>query len=83
MAMRGAVQLDNVLYVGRPAFGQENSTVGMFKVEPDGKSASRVQVKMGRTSVTYVEIVGGLKEGDRVILSDMSQWDVYDRIKLN
>lgn len=76
-------KLDNVLYVGRPAFGQENSTVGMFKEDPDGKGASRVQVKLGVTSVNAVEILGGLKEGDTVILSDMSRWDQYDRIKLD
>jgi len=75
-------RLDNVLYVGRPAYGQENSTVGMFKVEPDGKSAARVQVKLGRSSVNTVELLGGLKEGDQVILSDMSRWDSFDRIRL-
>lgn len=76
-------RLNDVLYVGRPAFGQENSTVGMFKVDPDGKGASRVQVKLGATSVNSVEIQGGLKEGDTVILSDMSRYDQYDRIKLD
>ena len=75
-------RLDNVLYVGRPAYGQENSTVGMFKYQPDGKTASRVQVKLGRSSVTSIEILGGLKEGDRVILSDMSRWDSFDRIRI-
>lgn len=75
-------RLNDVLYVGRPAFGQENSTVGMFKVDPDGKGASRVQVKLGATSVNSVEIQGGLKEGDTVILSDMSRYDQYDRIRL-
>jgi len=74
--------LTNVLYVGRPAFGQENSTVGMFKIGPDGKGAERVQVKLGRSSVNYIEILGGLKEGDQVILSDMSRWDNFDRIRL-
>jgi HlyD family secretion protein len=75
-------RLDNVLYVGRPAYGQENSTVGMFKIDPDSKGASRVQVKLGRSSVNTVEILGGLKEGDQVILSDMSRMDAYDRIRL-
>ena len=75
-------RLDNVLYVGRPAFGQEKSTVGMFKLEPDGKTASRVQVQLGRSSVNTVEILGGLKEGDQVVLSDMSRWDNFDRIRL-
>ncbi len=75
-------RLNNVLYVGRPAFGQEKSTVGMFKIDPDGKGASRVSVNLGRSSVNAVEIVGGLKEGDQVILSDMSRWDGVDRIRL-
>ena len=75
-------KMDNVLYVGRPAFGQEQSTVGMFKLEPDGTSAVRAQVKLGRSSVNTVEILQGLKEGDQVILSDMSRWDSYDRVRL-
>lgn len=75
-------RLDNVLYVGRPAFGQEKSTVGMFKIDPDGKMATRVPVELGRSSVNTIEIVRGLKEGDQVILSDMSRWDNVDRIKL-
>jgi RND family efflux transporter MFP subunit len=74
-------RLNNVLYVGRPAFGQENSTVGMFKLQPDG-TAVRVQVKLGRSSVNTVEIQGGLKEGDTVILSDMSRYDNFDRIRV-
>jgi HlyD family secretion protein len=76
-------RLDNVLYVGRPAFGQEKSTVGMFKIEPDGKTAVRVSVELGRSSVNTVEIIRGLREGDTVILSDMSRWDNTDRIKLD
>ena len=72
-----------MIYVGRPAFGQEKSTVGIFKLEPDGIYATRTQVKLGRNSVSTIEIVEGLKPGDRVILSDMSQWDSNDRIKLN
>jgi HlyD family secretion protein len=71
-----------VLYVGRPAFGQEKSTVSMFRVEPDGKTAIRTPVELGRSSVTTIEIVRGLKEGDTVILSDMSRWDNVDRISL-
>lgn len=74
-------RLSNVLYVGRPAFGQENSTVGMFVLQPDG-TAVRQQVKVGRSSVNAIEIVGGLKEGDQVILSDMTRWDNNDRIRL-
>jgi multidrug efflux pump subunit AcrA (membrane-fusion protein) len=76
-------KLDNVLYVGRPAFGQEKSTVSMFKIDADGKTASRVKVDLGRGSVNHMEIVGGLKEGDQVILSDMSRWDNQDRIRLD
>ncbi len=75
-------RLDNVLYVGRPAFGQEKSSVGMFKIDPDEKTATRVKVELGRSSVNTIEIVGGLKEGDKVILSDMSRWDNQDRIRL-
>jgi HlyD family secretion protein len=75
-------KMDNVLYVGRPAFGQEQSTVGMFRLEPDGNNAVRAQVKLGRSSVNTVEILQGLKEGDQVILSDMSRWDSYDRVRL-
>jgi multidrug efflux pump subunit AcrA (membrane-fusion protein) len=74
-------RLENVLHVGRPAFGDANSTVKLFKmVTPD--EAERVTVQLGRTSVKTVEIVNGLKEGDRVVLSDMSQWDNVDRIRL-
>lgn len=75
-------KMENVLYVGRPAFGQEQSTVGMFKLEPDGSNAVRTQVKLGRSSVNTVEILQGLKEGDQVVLSDMSRWDNFDRIRL-
>jgi HlyD family secretion protein len=85
LSVDGTIDLErlaNVLYVGRPAFGQEKSTVGMFKIDPDGKAASRVQVQLGRSSVNTIEILGGLNEGDRVILSDMSRWDNYDRIRL-
>lgn len=76
-------KLDNVLYVGRPAFGQEKSTVGMFKIDADGKTATRVPVEMGRSSVNTIEIVRGLKEGDQVILSDMSRYDTHDQVKLD
>jgi HlyD family secretion protein len=75
-------KMENVLYVGRPAFGQEQSTVGMFRLEPDGSNAVRTQVKLGRSSVNTVEILQGLKEGDQVVLSDMSRWDNFDRIRL-
>lgn len=76
-------RLENVLYVGRPAFGQEKSSVGMFKIDPDGKTATRVKVDLGRSSVNTIEIVGGLKEGDQVILSDMSRYDTQNQIKLD
>jgi HlyD family secretion protein len=85
LSVDGTIDLEkmqNVLYVGRPAFGQEQSTVGMFKLEPDGNNAVRAQVKLGRSSVNTVEILQGLKEGDQVILSDMSRWDNFDRIRL-
>jgi RND family efflux transporter MFP subunit len=75
-------KLDNVLYVGRPAFGQESSTISMFKLDPTGNNASRVQVKTGKASVNQIEIDSGLKEGDTVILSDMSRWDNTDRVRL-
>lgn len=76
-------KLDDVLYVGRPTFGQPNSTVSLFKLDPDNRGATRVQVKLGRSSVNTIEILDGLRVGDQVILSDMSQWDSYDRIRLN
>jgi HlyD family secretion protein len=76
-------RLDDVVYVGRPAFGQEKSTVGIFKLDPNGSDAVRTQVQLGRSSVNTIEIVQGLQPGDRVILSDMSQWDSNDRIRLN
>lgn len=74
--------LANVLYVGRPAFGQPYSTVGLFKEVDGGKQAVRVQVKLGEASVNQVQILQGLNAGDTVILSDMSRWDNFDRIRL-
>ena len=76
-------RLDNVLYVGRPAFGQENSTISLFRLETDGKEAARVPIKVGRESVNSIQIFEGLHEGDTVILSDMSRWDKTDRIRLD
>ena len=76
-------RLEDVVNVGRPAFGQERSTVGIFKLDADGTHATRVQVELGRSSVNTIEIVKGLLPGDRVILSDMSPWDTSKRIKLN
>jgi HlyD family secretion protein len=75
-------RLDNVLYVGRPAFGQEQSTVGLFKLDPSTGEASRAQVQLGRSSVNTIEVRGGLDEGDQVVLSDMSAWDQFLRIRL-
>jgi HlyD family secretion protein len=75
-------RLNDVLYVGRPAFGQESSTISLFKLSPDGQGAIRVPVKVGRASVNSIQIIEGLHEGDTVILSDMSRWDNTDRIRL-
>jgi RND family efflux transporter MFP subunit len=75
-------RLDNILYVSRPAFGQENSTISLFKLDPDGNGAVRVPVKVGRASVNSIQVIEGLREGDTVILSDMSRWDSTDRVKL-
>jgi len=75
-------RLDNVLYVQRPAYGQAESTVGLFKLDPGGKTASRVNVKLGRSSVSTIEIVNGLQPKDKVIVSDMSQWDNVAKVRL-
>ncbi len=75
-------RLNNVLYVGRPAFGQGQQTVGLFRLIPDGQEAVRTQVALGRSSVSTIEIVNGLKEGDQVILSDTSAMDSYARIRI-
>jgi HlyD family secretion protein len=75
-------RLNDVLYMGRPAFGQDQSVVGLFKIGPDGVNAERAQVKLGRSSVNTIEVLSGLKVGDQVILSDMSAYDAYDRIRL-
>lgn len=75
-------RLDNVLYVGRPAFGQENSAVGLFLVNQSTGEAARVQVQLGRSSVNTIEIKSGAKEGDQLVLSDMSAWDAFDRVRL-
>ncbi len=86
LSVDGTIELErlaNVVYVGRPAFGQERSAVGIFKLDTDGVYAHRTQVKLGRSSVNTIEIVEGLRPGDRVILSDMSQWDSNQRIKID
>jgi HlyD family secretion protein len=76
-------QLPKVTYTGRPAYGQPNTTVGLFKLEKDGRQAVRVPVQLGRASVNAVEIVQGLVPGDQVILSDTSAWNDYERIRLD
>lgn len=76
-------RLDDVLYTGRPAFGQENSTISLFRLDPTGKSALRVPVKVGRASVNSIQILEGLHQGDTVILSDMSRYDNTDRVRLD
>lgn len=75
-------RLPNALYVGRPAFAQANTSIEVFRIEPDGRTATRVRVQFGRGSVNAIEIVEGLKEGDRIILSDLSQYDDHARLKL-
>ncbi len=85
LSVDGTIDLDrlaDVLYVGRPAFGNENSTISLFRLTPDN-GAVRVPVKVGRASVNAIQVQGGLHEGDTVILSDMSRWDTTDRIRLN
>jgi len=85
LSVDGTIELEllaNVLYMGRPAFGQEQSTVGIFKVDATGAEASRVQVTLGKSSVNTVEVVTGLQAGDKVILSDMSAWDAFERVRL-
>jgi len=75
-------RLDDVLYVGRPVHGREESIIRLFKIADDGKSATRVQVHLGRASVNSVQIIDGLNVGDKVILSDTSEYDSYDTIRL-
>jgi len=85
LSVDGTVELENlkdVLFVGRPVHGQADSTIGIFKLVEDGSEAVRVNVKLGRSSVNTIEVVQGLKVGDKVILSDMSAWDNFDRIRL-
>jgi biotin carboxyl carrier protein len=85
LSVDGEIDLDrltNVLYVGRSAFGNENSTISLFKLTPDGKEAVRVAVKIGKASVNAIQVIEGLHAGDTVILSDMSRWDNTDRVRL-
>jgi multidrug efflux pump subunit AcrA (membrane-fusion protein) len=86
LSVDGTIDLErmaDVLYVGRPAFGQENSTISLFKLDGEGKGAVRVPVKVGRASVNSIQLHEGQHEGDTVILSDMSRWDNVDRIRLD
>ena len=86
LSVEGTIQierLENVVYVGRPAFGQPNSDVRLFKLNPADGIAERVPVHLGRSSVNLIEITRGLQPGDQVVLSDTSAWDAYDRIRLN
>ena len=86
LSVDGTIELErlkDVLYVNRPAFGQEKSQITLFKLMPDGKEAIRVPVKLGRSSVNFIEVLEGLNVGDQVILSDTSQYDSVNRIRLN
>ncbi len=86
LSVDGTIDLDrmtDVLYVGRPAFGNENSTISLFRLSPGGKTATRVPVKVGRASVNSIQVLEGLQPGDTVILSDMSRWDSVDRVRLD
>ena len=83
--MEGIIEierLDDVLYVGRPAYGQAHSTVGLFELVDGGRYAERVSVRLGRSSVNFIEVIDGLRVGDVVVLTDMSQWDAYDRVRI-
>jgi hypothetical protein len=81
----GTIELErlaDVLYTGRPAYGQPNTVIGMFKLVDGGRFAMRVPVRVGQTSVTRIVVQSGLAVGDLVILSDMSQWDNVERVRL-
>jgi len=85
LSVEGTIEIErlpNVLSTGRPAYGQPNSTVSLFKLTDGGRYAERVNVQLGRSSVNTIEIMGGLAEGDSVILSDMSRWDNVDRVRI-
>ncbi len=85
LSVDGTIDLDrltDVLYVGRPASGNENSTLSLFRLSPDGKYATRTAVQVGRASVNNIQVLGGLQQGDTVILSDMSRWDSNDRLRV-
>ena len=85
LSVDGIIELERIqdtLHVGRPAYGQPGNTIGLFRIAPDGRTAVRVRVELGRTSVNRIEVVNGLAEGDEVILSDTSTWDTWDQIRL-
>jgi HlyD family secretion protein len=85
MSIDGTIEIDrlnDVLFVSRPNYGSAGQTIGLFVVSPDGRTADRTQVRLGQTSVNFVEIVQGLNQGDRVILSDMQQWDAHNRVRI-
>jgi HlyD family secretion protein len=86
MTVDGTIELErlvDVIYVARPVFGQEQSVVSLFKFDPETDEAVRVRVSLGRASVNNIEVIEGLQPGDQVVLSDMSQWDAFDRVRLN
>ena len=76
-------RMDDIIFVGRPVFGQEQSVVSLFKVNADTGEATRTRVGLGRASVNNIEVLEGLQPGDQVVLSDMSAWDAFDRVRLN
>jgi HlyD family secretion protein len=85
LSVDGTVELEllkNIIFVGRPAFGQEKNTITLFKLQKNSNEAFRVQVKLGRSSVNNIELLDGLQPGDQVILSDMSTYDAHDRVRL-
>jgi HlyD family secretion protein len=85
LSVDGTVELEmlrNIIFVGRPAFGQEKNTITLFRLQKNSSEANRIQVKLGRSSVNNIEILDGLQPGDQVILSDMSQYDAYDRVRV-
>jgi len=85
LSVDGTIELErlsDVVYVGRPAFGSEQGTITLFRLQPGRDEALRVKVRLGKSSVNAVEILEGLKPGDRVVLSDMSAWDAFDRVRL-
>ena len=85
LSIEGIIEIErlaDVLYVGRPAFGQPGATVSLFRLDPDGEGAQRTAVKLGRSSSRTIEVAAGLREGDQVVLSDTSQWDAVERVAL-